>query len=757
MAQATSNKEAASSKLVEHLLQQQISHTDSMWPVDLFLRGELYRLRGETNKALDSYRKLAIWGANNPYRDGRGGSGLSMIALWRWVEIVRQEDPKNSRVKDSDEVTSILKCGEILRRTTFTRGLFSQPLLATLPQAEEQSVRLMAQLAWLDGRKDEGEELFLQYLDLARTKERDPTENQMWQDLLATKQASEDRLKLQVALRLATLGQDDPDTMGQLQEILDSNEADVRAQAGLQLAILTRLRGNSRKSVQLLTTALQAAGDPRLQQQILLERAHRYRSLGQQDKYVDDLNLLIADFPNGNLSDEALYELANHFESIDQPGQALEYFGRIRDLQRDNQWFDLSHLDAALTLYTRGEPGDISAAIDLLKNLAQRPESYGHFASLFWLGKLNEELGNGQRARGYFEQVITEAPFDYYSVRARMHLNTGANARSMLLPDQKTMDQIGAGYDPGGKITDVPADSPYSRRLQTALDSGLYRQSLDAFEQLRQMYPSSRLETLDETQLSNSGMFSRVGLLLAFREDAEVAVDLQPLSRLQVASAVGKLSTDWPRAIELCNRRSEPQSPNNDSQAIALLNAAYPSLYVNALKSAANATKVLPDLLYSVVRRESAFYPSALSSDGALGLFQFIPTTFNELDRKWNLLRCTGINTPQEYLLNPALNINLGAHWFAYNLHKFDGNIIASVIAHNSTYGTVSNWQSILKTSSRLNNDVEYSIEAIPLLEIKRFVRGVIGDMAVSLSAGIVRGISDSPTLSTASTQQGCW
>jgi len=65
---------------------------------------------------------------------------------------------------------------------------------------------------------------------------------------------------------------------------------------------------------------------------------------------------------------------------------------------------------------------------------------------------------------------------------------------------------------------------------------------------------------------------------------------------------------------------------------------AYPPVFKELIMKYSAEYSVRPELLYSLMRRESLLYAAALSDYGALGLFQFFPKTFAELDSKWDLL-----------------------------------------------------------------------------------------------------------------------
>ncbi len=159
--------------------------------------------------------------------------------------------------------------------------------------------------------------------------------------------------------------------------------------------------------------------------------------------------------------------------------------------------------------------------------------------------------------------------------------------------------------------------------------------------------------------------------------------------------------------------------------------------------------KVPPELLYGVVRRESFFYPSALSSSGALGVFQFTAPTFRGLDRKWKLLETSGVRSYQEFLLNPDRSIELGARWFREELLPANnGNLLLALFEHHAGRRRVVECTSELRATGRFE-DVEYAIESIPYMETRRFLRGVMTDMAIIMAAGVLHSEEGRPPLSS--------
>jgi soluble lytic murein transglycosylase-like protein len=76
------------------------------------------------------------------------------------------------------------------------------------------------------------------------------------------------------------------------------------------------------------------------------------------------------------------------------------------------------------------------------------------------------------------------------------------------------------------------------------------------------------------------------------------------------------------------------------------------------------------DLLRSVMKQESAFRPCAVSSKGAMGLMQLMPSTAEQL----------GIQDP----FDPASNLDAGARFLKQLLGKYGGDVPMALGAYNA-------------------------------------------------------------------------
>ncbi len=114
---------------------------------------------------------------------------------------------------------------------------------------------------------------------------------------------------------------------------------------------------------------------------------------------------------------------------------------------------------------------------------------------------------------------------------------------------------------------------------------------------------------------------------------------------------------------------------------------AYPLAHVKAVRAWADRYAVDPYLVWAVMREESHFRISAVSSSDARGLMQLLPST-----ARWIAEDRIGISYSIDGLFEPATNIRLGTWYLGYLMEQFPQGIAWAVAAYNGGQGNVRRW-----------------------------------------------------------------
>jgi soluble lytic murein transglycosylase-like protein len=713
--------------------------TSPLLPFSEFLLAEVHLLQGDTATAYGHYVDIARSAFSPDDGDVPPASSLALVSLLRALYLVRAEDDR-----DGEKVKRLIELSLPMAAKITARSMLELPVLGGLPKLEEDLLRELAYLAWESGDRNAAASVFLRYLKIGSAFELDPVGTEIADYLVSSGVGSRDELALIRGKRLYRL-RDYENAGSLLKEALGAELPDTRAEAGYYLARTRSIQGATRREIiTLLTEALEDATRQGLVQELLYYRATVFNREGKErdiERFARDLGDILERFPTGSMADDALYALADHHNSEGNTNQALSYLARLREHPGPNDWLESSYFRAAIILYSRAEEGDMASAGGLLDDLiAFNPKSQLGLASRFWLGRIAEEQGDSAEARRHYETVTAICPYDYYALRARMHLNIGAGAVREAWADSLTEDELRRSFRAAAGSTRTVVPRIAHDRLRLSLTSGFYKAVLEADRHLRMVPPEKKQTDLHLEDLDGRGPFATMNLLLALRKDAVEAAAKGPggVDRLAVAFSVGEIAGDWPLAMLLVFGLDRSVGTQSVIQQDPLyMEVAYPPVHVELIAEAGDAYNVPPELLYAVIRRESLFYPAAVSRVGAMGLFQFMPYTFETLNGRWNVLAGSGTASMAAFLRHPDLTIDLGARWFRQELlDRNRGNILHAVMEHNAGYSAVDTWREAWEEAGRID-DIEYMIETAGFTETRIFARSVLTDMVMARTLGL--------------------
>lgn len=146
------------------------------------------------------------------------------------------------------------------------------------------------------------------------------------------------------------------------------------------------------------------------------------------------------------------------------------------------------------------------------------------------------------------------------------------------------------------------------------------------------------------------------------------------------------------------------------------LDIRFPMAYQSALTREARNRDLHSSWVFAITRQESAFMADAKSHVGATGLMQLMPATARETARRFGI----PMSSTQQ-LLNPNVNIQLGAAYLRQLYGQFNGNRVLASAAYNGGGGNVRKW---LRGADHLPADVW--IETIPFDETRQYVQNVL-------------------------------
>lgn len=142
---------------------------------------------------------------------------------------------------------------------------------------------------------------------------------------------------------------------------------------------------------------------------------------------------------------------------------------------------------------------------------------------------------------------------------------------------------------------------------------------------------------------------------------------------------------------------------NNFAKAINAYkktSADFPNTYDSIINEASKKYSVPENLIKAVIKQESNYMPNAISSKGAIGLMQIMPSTGALL----------GIED-KESLKDPYVNIMTGTKYLSQMLNRYDGRLDLSLSAYNAGPNLVDKLQripNIDETKNYVKNIIGY-------------------------------------------------
>ena len=362
-------------------------------------------------------------------------------------------------------------------------------------------------------------------------------------------------------------------------------------------------------------------------------------------------------FPGTPWAEDALLALANDSLKDRRDAEAAPYMARLLREYPEGRYVDRATWHLGWWDYRSGR---FQGAAEIWEKAARARASSGWAPQFsYWAARARERLQQPDRARALYEETVRKYKHTYHGLRAAAALGDPAPAAAVA------------------PAAGAPADLP---------EPSLTR--------VRQLILIDRLDDARDELLRVPG---------SVQAQATVAWIEWKRGRLRPAiTAMKRAHPEW-------------KSEAGDRLPDDVWHILYPFEHREELLAQARARQLDPSLVAAVIWQESTFDAGAVSTAGARGLMQVMPSTGRLLAR--------GLGRPgrRPNLHDPATSLALGTLYLKQLLDQFDGRVERALAAYNAGPHRVVSW-----TAGRPDVPAEEFVESIPFTETRNYVMAIL-------------------------------
>ena len=467
------------------------------------------------------------------------------------------------------------------------------------------------------------------------------------------------------------------DAAREYRDLLD--EVSPAERINLQLALATALEKNdrSREARPILTAMGPQTGDSEAQRLYLLSETAR--STNDEEALERTLNQLRQFGPASPRLEQTLLSAGNMYLLKRDYDRAIDHFRELQQRFPNGARSSYAHWKVAWLSFRQGRTEDARKGFE--NQLALYSDSAEIPAALYWRARLAEDTGEAAMARAFYQKLSARYRNYYYAELGRQRLKGLRSGSSEDVVVHYTLLDRVPSLSTSGKITasDPPEDNLRLQRARLLSNGAL------ADLAVRELQAAASQE---------GGTWAPPEMARVYQDGGRYDRGIEIMKR----AAPGYFAVDLP----------ELPRPYWD--------ALFPKPYWSDLRKYSALNGLDPYLVASLIRQESEFNPAALSRANAVGLMQLLPRTGKTVAKQ---VKLRGYSAPQLY--TPAVNLQLGTHYFKSLVDKFGGQLEYALAAYNAGSDRVEDW-----LGQGHYRDAPEFVESIPFTETREYVQAIL-------------------------------
>lgn len=375
--------------------------------------------------------------------------------------------------------------------------------------------------------------------------------------------------------------------------------------------------------------------------QIDLHIARCYLRLGQINKSIQYYLIFQKKYPRDRLSAEVLWKVAWLYEGKSDLKKAIKTYQKLVKVYRRSSFSNEAYFRIGLNYYRLNRYK--SARNSWIKALRRTSSWILKDRINYWIGKCYEKERNYKK-QGEIYIKLAERPIEsFYSLKAFYLTSNGQDTHQRI---QESLWEL---------------HQHHQSHLPNYISN--YKRALFVEEVLGSRWGDRELRSINSQTKDWRELFA-VGELY---------------ERMQnYGFAYRKFRSVYNYHF------SEMNLPD----MVPVFKKLYPLYFSTEIDSASLEFSIPPELILSVIKKESAFEPKIISYANAYGLMQLLPGTASQIAPH---LGYSFVSTEQ--LFNPSVNIQMGSYYLSSLLKRYKGNYIMALAGYNAGPHRVDRWK----------------------------------------------------------------
>ncbi len=431
---------------------------------------------------------------------------------------------------------------------------------------------------------------------------------------------------------------------------------------------------------------LSASEDPEIAARALSAWAAVRRRQGRHGDVRTLEDRLVERFPSSPEALDVVFFRADDHHDAGKLDDALEGYRRVVGMAPSADRAGLARMRWGQIHLSRGEARQALSVFT--SYLDEFPSGRRWEEAAFWAARAAAQIGDEQVSEAHAVRIRRESPLSYYAFLSAAAPSAGQAERAFAseVGEASAAGTWSPSWPPAAAGTPAEAGPPST---WLASEMGV-------------------LAMLEAAGL-HEGATARVDAMTAAVEDSDEGTFALAVALAEVGRTRDAIGLGW----RLRGRGRAWDRP--------LLKLVFPFPHRELVEARAAELGLDPFLVAGLIRQESAFDAEAVSSAGAVGLMQVIPSTGRQLARAAGP---PGFDSGM--LVVPEVNVHLGALFLSELVDRYDGVLSLVLSAYNAGPARANRWRGFPEAE-----DPRRFTERIPFFETRAYVKNVVRNRAL--------------------------